>query len=526
MNQNLIRILIVEDEKIVAMDMRHNLLGMGYEVAAMAATGEEAVEAAVNEKPDLVLMDIFLAGKMNGIEAARLIQEHHDVPIVYVTAHSDEKTFKEAKLTGPFGYVIKPFEDKDLRIAIEVALYKFRMEIELKESRRRFREVFLQNVDAIVLLRRPNFTVIDANPTAEHIFQYPKEALIRDFTVLFQDDEHYQVFRRALQTFPRAIESPFLDRCLIRRRDGADIMCSVKINLIHIDGTEVFYCSFRDETEKVRIEQETRELHSKLIRANKMASLGTLASGVAHEINNPNNFILSNAQIVEQIWGDAAKFLRRCSEDAPGLSFGGLPFGEAEEVVPRLLLDIIEGARRIRNITNSLRDFARPRDEHIREKVSIEEVLDFSVSMLSTQLKQYTHAFSCRVEDNIPLFWGNPQQLEQVVINLLQNALYALPDPSRAVRVAARYQAPTREIILEVADEGVGMEKSVLDRVVDPFFTTRQTKGGTGLGLYISYAIIKKHKGAMEFQSEPGSGTKVTVKLPVSGEEEAEHDGR
>lgn len=134
------KILVVEDESIVAMDIKNRLMRLGYDVPSIAYAGEEAVEKATKIRPDLVLMDIMLRGEMDGIEAVRQIHERLDVPVVYLTAFSDEDTLQRAKITGPFAYIIKPFEDRELHVALEIALYKHRMEKYLKESEEELRK--------------------------------------------------------------------------------------------------------------------------------------------------------------------------------------------------------------------------------------------------------------------------------------------------------------------------------------------------------------------------------------------------
>ncbi|MGZ7118983.1 MAG: response regulator, partial [Methanobacterium sp.] len=117
-----VKILVVEDEKIVAIDIKRRLENMNYNVPEIISSGEEAIERAFELSPDLVLMDIVLRGDVDGIKAAQVIIDKYNIPVVYLTAYSDEKTLKRAKITGPFGYIIKPFEDRELHSAIEVAL--------------------------------------------------------------------------------------------------------------------------------------------------------------------------------------------------------------------------------------------------------------------------------------------------------------------------------------------------------------------------------------------------------------------
>ena len=142
-------LLVVEDESIVAMDIKHRAEGMGYKVMGIASSGEEAISKTGEFQPDLILMDIVLKGKMDGVQAAQIIREKYDIPVVYLTAYSDEKTLGRAKLTGPFGYIIKPFEDRELHSAVEIALYKHQMDSKLKESEERYRTLFESSPDPI-----------------------------------------------------------------------------------------------------------------------------------------------------------------------------------------------------------------------------------------------------------------------------------------------------------------------------------------------------------------------------------------
>jgi PAS domain S-box-containing protein len=513
-------ILVVEDEIIVALDLKRCLQGMGYQVIQVVTTGEKAVKAAKNKRPDLVLMDIRLQGKMNGIEAAKAIHSQYDVPVVYLTAYADDQTLRQATAAGPYGYLVKPFEARELKTTIEVALFKHKMEQELKESQERFREIFEQNFDAIVLIKRSNFELIDLNPEAVSMFRFSKKELTKNFGAVFENNEIYQLFKQEILDFPSTNNEFFLDRCQLRRKDNTKIICSLKANIIRLHDNDVFYCSFRDITEKIMIEEETKILQSKLIQANKMTSLGTLASGLAHEINNPNNFIMSNTQIIQRVWPDAEDILQEYYGQKGDFSLGGLSFSEAKEVVPKLLSDTIEGSRRIKYITENLKEYSRPKNEETFTPVFINKILEFSISILCNQIKKHTDAFCFEPGKNIPSFDGNFQQLEQVFINLVQNALQALPDRAQGVRVVSSFDKNNQYIVVKVKDEGVGMNPKILDRITDPFFTTKQDQEGTGLGLFVSYSIIKAHHGVLEYETKPGAGTTVTVKIPLSPKKE------
>ena len=157
-----IKILVVEDESIIAEDIRRSLENLGYSVPSVVSSGETAINKAKEERPDLVLMDIMLKGKMDGIEAAGKIRSEFNIPIVYLTAYGDDNILARAKITEPFGYLIKPFKDRELKINIEIALYKYRMEGKLKESKE-FYESVLEGIVNGVWVTDKNDIIVYAN---------------------------------------------------------------------------------------------------------------------------------------------------------------------------------------------------------------------------------------------------------------------------------------------------------------------------------------------------------------------------
>lgn len=160
------RIMIVEDERIVAEDIKEGLENMGYAVTSVAKSGEIAIKMAEKDRPDLVLMDIVLKGKMDGIETAKQFRSRFDIPVVYLSAYSDDRILERAKLTEPFGYIIKPFREKELQVNIEMGLYKHKMEKELKQSKEWFSTTLKSIGDAVIAVDN-NHNVVFMNPTAQ-----------------------------------------------------------------------------------------------------------------------------------------------------------------------------------------------------------------------------------------------------------------------------------------------------------------------------------------------------------------------
>lgn len=188
------QILVVEDEIIVAENIRRRLQKLGYSVPLTVSSGEMAIKKAEENKPDIVLMDIVLQGEMDGIEAAEQIRSRFNIPIVYLTAYSDEKTLQRAKITEPFGYIIKPFKERELQIAIEITLFKHEMEKKLKESK----EWLLTTVKCItdgVIATDPEGCVLLMNPAAQSLTGWkPEEALgkpMRDVLNIISEKTDY-----------------------------------------------------------------------------------------------------------------------------------------------------------------------------------------------------------------------------------------------------------------------------------------------------------------------------------------------
>ena len=162
------QILVVEDERIIAEVIRKNLLNLGYEVPAVVSRGETAIEKVEELSPDLVLMDIMLKGEMDGIEAAKKIHSCFNIPVVYLTAYSDQKVLERAKITEPYGYILKPFRERELQINIEIALYRHEMEKKIKESKKWF-STTLQSIGDAVIATDSDGSIIFMNPSAQSL---------------------------------------------------------------------------------------------------------------------------------------------------------------------------------------------------------------------------------------------------------------------------------------------------------------------------------------------------------------------
>ncbi len=267
------QVLIVEDERLVAEDIKDSVKSLGYDVMGITSSGEEAVKIAKEISPDLVLMDIKLDGDMDGIEAAQLIRSLTNVPVVYLTAHADDKTLNRAKITEPMGYIVKPFEDKELQSTLEIALYKSKMEKKLKESEKWFSTTLLSISDAVITTDRKGFVTF-MNPVAERLTGWSRKNAI--------GKPLKGVFNVIIEGTGRGIEDPVsrailggsvfvqLNETLLKAKDGAvtpiEERCSpIKDDKGNIMGTVLV---FRDITERKQAEKALKQQAEDLEKAN------------------------------------------------------------------------------------------------------------------------------------------------------------------------------------------------------------------------------------------------------------------
>ncbi len=271
--------------------------------------------------------------------------------------------------------------------------------------------------------------------------------------------------------------------------------------------------------EKKRAQEQARLRQEQLFQAAKMVSLGTLVSGVAHEINNPITSILLNTPTLQKIWDSVLPVTDEHFRVNREFQVGSMSYPRIRERIPLLLSNIADGARRVRDIVTDLKDFARENPPEMSDDVNVNKVVRKAAGLVSNLIKKSTDHFSVDYKENLPTFRGNAQRIEQVIINLLVNACQALRDSNESICVTTKYNSESAYTVVEIHDKGIGIPQDVLQRIKDPFFTTKRDTGGTGLGLAISDRIIQDHGGTLEFESLAGQGTTVSICFPVIANE-------
>lgn len=298
-----------------------------------------------------------------------------------------------------------------------------------------------------------------------------------------------------------------------RHKDGHILEVSASTAALQ-DGANAIHGAiiiFEDISEKQRLRSEAD-------RSSRLASLGELAAGVAHEINNPNGLVLLNLPTIRDFVMDAIALQQEIASEQPTLTLGGLKPERAAEAFPQLLTDLEDSARRIKQIVEDLKDFSR------QEDFAQEEIFDLNLSVGKAQrlaannLKKATVNVSSLLCVKAPTIKGNPQRIEQVIVNLLVNASEALTNHEQSIKLETGHTNKGQQVYLHISDTGRGIKAEQLPHVTDPFFTTRREEGGTGLGLSVSARIIKEHAGHLKISSTPGEGTIVSIFFPAANE--------
>ncbi|MDT8419207.1 MAG: transporter substrate-binding domain-containing protein [Desulfuromonadales bacterium] len=276
----------------------------------------------------------------------------------------------------------------------------------------------------------------------------------------------------------------------------------------------------REVVERQRAVEELQIRQKQLLHADKMTSLGILVSGVAHEINNPNGLIQLNLPQLKKAYQDAEPILDAHLETHGDFKLGWLNYSRMREEIPHLLQEMLDGSTRIKQIVEDLKDFARRNDAGLDDAVDLNGVVRAALRLVKTTIDKSTNSFRVDYALALPRFKGNGHRIEQVVVNLVLNACQALTATDQQIALRTWHEKGDGQVVLEVSDQGRGIDGEALEHVTDPFFTTKRESGGTGLGLSISEGIVKDHGGRLEFESAAGEGMRVRLYLPQCQEEE------
>jgi two-component system, cell cycle sensor histidine kinase and response regulator CckA len=495
------KILIVEDEGIIAGHIASRLVRTGYEVSGIAESSEEALAKVAELNPELILMDIRIKGSMDGIETTAKLREHYDIPVIYLTAHTDQQTIDRAKVTGAFGFLTKPIHHTSLATAIEMAIHKHRADRAARHHRAWMATVLNTMADAMLVLDRDRKIQFLNGPAEKLTGWTNQEALEMDVSQILPLEQgpspEDSVTVKRLES--GEILFPAFDGrspCRIPR----GLMAGKRSGLCFPIEGEIAPCidggivvgaviTFRDATARQAEEEELRHQH-------KMEAVGRLAAGIAHDFNN----------LLFLILGYTEEIMRTST---------------LTERDVKALTEIRKAGDNATNITQQLLKFSR-KEAIQKQDLNLNEVIR-DTEELFRRMSGVSVKWSFRLDPNLGLVRGDIGQLKQVLMNLAANARDAMPDGGKVTIETtnvdvprANYSGNVRDtfIALTVTDTGIGMTPDTAEHLFEPFFTTKEPGSGTGLGLSIVHSVVTDHGGTIHVDAEPGHGAAFTLYFP------------
>ncbi|HET9221313.1 MAG TPA: ATP-binding protein [Roseiflexaceae bacterium] len=513
------RIIVVEDEQIIAQDICRTLKRLGYTVLATAVTGEEAITQVATLRPDLVLMDIHLQGAMDGTMAADYLRRHFDIPVVYLTAYSDDATLRRVQLSEPFGYLIKPFEERELLVTIETARYRYLVEQKLKRMER-WLAATLTSIGDAVIATDPKGQITFINPIAEQLTGWTQaEAVGQDVTnccVICDEATHLQLEHPVARALREGIVIDLNSQAVLFRRDGSPIPIEQSaapirdaqgaitgVVLVVRDVTKQRQAQAAMEAERALLAQQvveqTAELRVADAAVRRAAQLkDEFLANMSHELRTPLSAILNLAEALQEgIYG-------------PLTPDQNQPIRMVEESGHRLL-----------TLITDILDFAQISAGRLRlvfEPVVVQDVCAANLRRIEPLARKHQLSITQTIDPSIPAIQADPRYFNQIVRNLLSNAVKFTPAGGQIGIEVSRTSQPA-SLQLCVWDTGIGIAAADQEHLFEPFVQLQgglnRPYQGAGLGLVVAARLAELHGGRITVESVLGQGSRFTVTLPV-----------
>ncbi len=482
-------ILIVEDESITALELKDRLNVMGYHVAAICATGNTALTTVQKVKPDIILMDIILRGKLDGIETAASIRNIADIPILFLTAHSDQKTLARAMRISPFGYILKPFREKELSMTIGLALQHHRMDAAIRKSETRLQAVLSRIGAAVISTDRDGRITFINSAAVKYTGITPEEAAGKKFSTVIK-----MVSRISRQPVDSTIKKiaeidsigHYPDQVILLSADDSEreiegITDPVRDMRGQVTG---YTFIFHDVTEKNRIKESIE--HSR-----KLESLGVITGGIAHNFNNLLTGIFGYVSLAK---------MHSSPEDACRIYLDN-----AEKILGKT-----------QNLSRQLLSFSR--GGGINKRFNPVKIVKTTTRAV---LKETRMQFQLTAAPDLSCIEFDTDQFALVISNIVENSVYATKGSglihitcTNATVKQQNSNYPKGEYVqIKISDTGTGIDPEILHNIFDPFYTTEDDK--TGIGLSTAYFILRNHHSYISVDSKPDKGTSFTILLPA-----------
>jgi PAS domain S-box-containing protein len=548
---NKLNLLIVEDDVVNCMVLETMLAKstLQLESVDIVASLSQSFESIQQKNYDAVLLDLNLPDS-NGLDTLDQIRTRFpEKAIIVITGECNEAVGLDAISRGAEDYLLKgKYSVDDLSKSVRYSIGRKESQEAARKNERIFKTLIEHLPQKILLKDRFSRFVFCNQKYAESLNLSPVDVVGKTDYDFYQPEiaNNYIAGDRAV------IESAETFEDVFRYESGGEefitrvLKTAVKNETGKADGV---LCVFEDFTRRFKYEEaikqankeleksnlQMKEMQSQLVQSEKLASIGQLAAGVAHEINNPLGFVSSNFSTLEKYMSSIMSVLMACESAlaSPSCRSGFAPDNDPIQIIkklkedlqidfilddiPELFADSREGIRRIIQIVKSLRDFSRVDQMEDFSDYNINQGLQSTLAVAKNELK-YATDIECDYSE-VPEIFCNSGQLNQVFLNILVNAAQAIISQQRQDKGTIRIKTYLDDeyVICEIADDGPGIAEEDLPKIYDPFFTTKAVGEGTGLGLSVSYDIVvNKHKGQLSVASEVGKGTTFTIKIPLN----------
>ncbi len=490
------KIVIIEDEQLIALDIAETLDQLGHSVVNSYRKGENAVANIQNDHPDLILMDIELAGVINGIETAHKIEEQLDVPIIYLTAYADNDFLEKAKVTTPYGYIVKPFERRTLQANMEMALYHHQMEKRIKKSEAKYRAVVEDQSEFIIRFDEQG-KITFLNKSYARFRDCDTPDLIGKQFLDCDDKKEKEIFSQLKKEL--SPEKPVLRKTIKTRLSNQSVKWIDWSYRAMFDDKNLFLgyqAVGRDITEKKQAEFDRDQIQKQFFQAQKMEVIGRLAGSIAHDFNN----------LLTAINGYTDLAITKLNSDHPAC---------------KDLETIRETAEKAEILIRQLLGFSRKQIVR-REVIDIHQKIEKLDKLLSQMIGSDVHIQKSIFSESL-YAKVDPNQFDQILINLVVNAKDAIEGKGKILITTNRSKIPQKfdskkeidpaksYVKISVIDDGSGMTDDTMQKIFEPFFTTKEKDKGTGLGLATVFSIVQQNEGFVDVESGVGAGSKFHI---------------
>jgi len=466
--------MVVEDMSIVANDIRLCLKKSGYDVTAIVSSGEEAITKAQEDMPDLILMDISLSGEMDGIDAAGQIRSKYNISVIYLTSYSDDALLERAKRTEPYGYILKPFEERELYSTVEMALYRQSMEKKLHKEIN-LNRILLDNIPCIALLIKiSTHSIIACNKIAQE-----SGAVV--------GGKCFESWRKRKQPCPWCLLPVALK---IREQQHSEVEDGEKIYEVYwipVTGDIFLHCAY-DVTERKRTERVVAKQAQELKRSN--ADLQQFAYIASHDLQEPLRMISGFIKLLAERYSEKLDI-------------------EAKEYIDFVL----DGAKRMQTLINDLLAYSRISTKKKKfASVNCNKILEDVTCNLQFSIKESKTEITF---DVLPTVYGDAIQLFQLFQNLIANGIKFQGENTPKIGVKATKE--NGAWVFSISDNGIGIEHKFAEDIFIVFnrLHTRNEYKGTGIGLSICKKVVERHGGRIWVESELGKGSSFYFTIPV-----------